>query len=313
LTSARRAGVAARGATIAVLLLAAGAAAEDGAAERGRAVLEAAGGCTCHSDAKGGGGPLSGGRGMQTPFGVFYSTNITPDPETGIGRFSDADFVNAMREGLAPDGHAYLPVFPYTSFTGMSDEDVLALKAYLFTLAPVRRQNRPREMMPPFPWRIAAAAWRWMFFASGRFVPDPAQSPAWNRGAYLVTAVAHCGECHTPRTLPGALDSSRWLAGSEDGPEGKLAPNLTPDKDTGVGLWTKTDMAWFLQTGQLPDGDETEGLMQEVIEHGYEHMPESDLQAIAEYLASLPPVRNDALAEHKHDHEHDHGPDDPAP
>jgi mono/diheme cytochrome c family protein len=305
---ARNAGVAALAAAIAALLFAAGASAEDGAAQRGRAVLEATGGCTCHSDAKGGGGPLSGGRAMKTPFGVFYSTNITPDPETGIGRWSDADFVRAMREGLAPDGHAYFPVFPYPSFTGMSDEDVLALKAYLFTLAPVRRENRPHDAMPPFSWRIAAAAWRWMFFEPGRVVPDPAQSPEWNRGAYLVSAVAHCGECHTPRSLPGALDRSRWLAGSKDGPEGELAPNLTPDVDTGIGLWTKTDMVWFLQTGQLPDGDDTEGLMAEVIEHGYQQMPEPDLQAIAVYLHSLPPVRNDALAEHEHDHDHDHEP-----
>ncbi len=281
---------------IAALLATAAARADDAQIVRGRAVLEAAGGCTCHSDMKGGGGPLSGGRAMKTPFGVFYSTNITPDPETGIGRWSDADFVRAMREGLAPDGHAYFPVFPYTSFTGMSDDDVLALKAYLFTLPPVQRENHPLNVMSPFQWRIAAATWRWMFFEPGRFVPDAAQTPAWNRGAYLVSAVAHCGECHTPRTLTGALDRSRWLAGSKDGPEGELAPNLTPDKDTGIGLWTKTDMVWFLQNGQLPNGDDTEGLMAEVIEHGYEHMPEADLQAIAEYLASLPPVRNDDLA-----------------
>ena len=186
----RNAGIAALSATIAALALAAIASAEDGAAQRGRAVLEAAGGCTCHSDMKGGGGPLAGGRALKTPFGVFYSSNITPDPETGIGRFSDADFVRAMREGFAPDGHAYFPVFPYTSFTGLSDEDELALKAYLFTLAPVRRENRPHDAWPPFSWRIAAVAWRWMFFEPGRFVPDPAQSPEWNRGAYLVTAVA---------------------------------------------------------------------------------------------------------------------------
>ena len=137
-------------------------------------------------------------------------------------------------------------------------------------------------------------------FERGEFEPDASRSTEWNRGAYLVSAVAHCGECHTPRTLAGSLDRSRWLAGSKDGPEGELAPNLTPDVDTGIGLWTKTDMVWFLQTGQLPDGDDTEGLMAEVIDHGYEHMPESDLQAIAVYLHSLPAVRNDALAKHDH-------------
>jgi mono/diheme cytochrome c family protein len=279
---------------------------DDAQLARGRAVFEAAGGCTCHTDFDNDGPPLAGGRAMQTPFGVFYSTNITPDRETGIGNWSDADFARAMREGVSPTGFSYFPVFPYTSFTGMSDEDVFTLKAYLFSLPPARRENRPHAAMPPFKWRIAAAAWRMLYFEPGRFEPDPAGTPEWNRGAELVTAVAHCGECHTPRTLTGALDRSRWLAGSKDGPEGELAPNLTPDKDTGIGRWTQTDMIWFLQTGMLPDGDETEGLMHEVIAHGYEHMPESDLQAIAIYLASLPPLRNDELAERDHDHDADH-------
>ncbi len=285
----------------AALLAAAPARADEAQLARGRAVLEASGGCTCHTDFKGDGAPLAGGRPMKTPFGVFYSTNITPDPETGIGRWSDADFARAMREGVSPTGTSYFPVFPYTSFTGMSDDDVFALKAYLFSLPPVRRENTPHAAMPPFRWRIAAWAWQWMNFVPARFAPDPARAPEWNRGAYLVSAVAHCGECHTPRTLDGALDRSRWLAGSVDGPEGELAPNLTPDKDTGVGLWTQTDMVWFLQTGMLPDGDETEGLMQEVIEHGYQHAPEADLTAIAVHLASLPAVRNDALAEREKD------------
>ena len=299
MTALRRAAVA----LAAAALLAAGARADDAQLTRGRAVLEASGGCTCHTDFKGGGASLAGGRPLKTPFGVFYSTNITPDPETGIGKWSDADFARAMREGISPTGSSYFPVFPYTSFTGMSDDDVAALKAYLFTLPPVRRANTPHAAWPPFRWRIAAAAWRWMNFTPARFTPDAARTPEWNRGAYLVSAVAHCGECHTPRKLDGSLDRSRWLAGSTDGPEGALAPNLTPDKDTGIGLWTRTDMVWFLQTGSLPDGDETEGLMHEVIEHGYEHVPEADLQAIAVYLASLPPVRNDALAEREREQE----------
>jgi mono/diheme cytochrome c family protein len=144
-----------------------------------------------------------------------------------------------------------------------------------------------------------------MFFEPKRFAPDPAHTPSWNRGAYLVSAVAHCGECHTPRRLTGALDRDRWMIGSVDGPEGDLAPNLTPDRATGLGDWTATDLVWFLQSGQTPDGDTTEGLMKEVIESGYEHAPEADLQAIAEYLESLPPVRNDAVAEaHAREHRH---------
>jgi len=259
---------------------------------RGRAVLEASGGCTCHTDFDADGPPLAGGRRLETPFGVYFSTNITPDAETGIGGMSDSDFVRAMREGRAPDGSAYFPVFPYTSFTGMTDADLLALKAYLFSLPPVRRANRPPEAWPPFGWRISAAAWQRMHFTPHRFEPDPVRSEEWNRGAYLATAVAHCGECHTPRTATGALDHSRSLAGSEEGPEGRLAPNITPDEDTGIGRWTRPDLVWFLQTGLKPDGDDAQNLMKEVIEHGYQHLPRTDLEAIAVYLEGVPPIRN---------------------
>lgn len=268
--------------------------------DRGRAVLEAAGGCSCHTDFDGEGPPLAGGRPLATPFGSYYSTNITPDVETGIGAWSDADFVRAMREGRAPDGSAYFPVFPYTSFTGMTDDDLLALKAYLFSLPPIRRENRPPDAWPPFSWRLSASAWQWLNFVSARFVPDPAQSPAWNRGAYLVHAVAHCGECHTPRNLAGALDTSRWLAGTSDGPEGELAPNITPHETTGIGRWTAADIVWYLQMGLEPDGDDAQGLMREVIEHGYQHVPRADLDAIAAYLATVPSVEN-RLLEHEHD------------
>jgi mono/diheme cytochrome c family protein len=266
---------------------AAASASADASADRiasGKAVLQASGGCTCHTDVANDGAPLAGGRPMQTPFGVFYSTNITPDPETGIGKWSDADFVRAMREGRAPDGSAYFPTFPYTSFTGMTDADVLDLKAYLFSLAPVRQQNRPHDAWPPFGWRISAWAWQWMFFEPARFEPDPAKSASWNRGAYLSNAVAHCGECHTPRNLAGALDRSRWLMGSEEGPEGELAPNITNDPHDGIGEWTRPDLIWFLQNALLPDGDDVQGLMREVIDEGYTHMPESDLHAIGDYL-----------------------------
>lgn len=262
---------------------------------RGRAVLEAAGGCTCHTDFDDDGPPLAGGRPLATPFGVYYSTNITPDPETGIGRWSDADFARAMREGRAPDGSAYFPVFPYTSFTGMSDEDLRALKAYLFSLAPVRRENRPHDVWPPFSWRLSARIWQWLHFEPARFVPDPSQTAAWNRGAYLVHAVAHCGECHTPRTLTGTIDRSRWLAGASDGPEGELAPNITPHETTGIGRWTAADLVWYLQMGFDPDGDDAQGLMRETIEHGFQHVPRTDLEAIATYLATVPPIENRLL------------------
>lgn len=263
------------------------------AVARGRAVFEASGGCSCHTDFDGGGEDMAGGRPIRTPFGVFYSTNITSDPDTGIGRWSDSDFLRAMREGRAPDGSAYFPVFPYTSFTGMSDDDALALKAYLFSLRPVAQANRAPEVPPPFSWRIAARAWQWLHFAPRRFQPDPARPRGWNRGAYLVEAVAHCGECHTPRTFMGATDEDLHYAGSTEGPEGELAPNITPDEKTGIGKWSTTDIVWFLQTNLLPDGDGTQGLMAEVIDKGYRHMEEADLKAIAVYLESLPPIENE--------------------
>jgi mono/diheme cytochrome c family protein len=262
---------------------------------RGRAVFEASGGCTCHTNFADEGAPLAGGRPMTTPFGVYYATNITPDPETGIGRWSAADFARAMREGIAPDGTAYFPVFPYTAFTGMSDEDVEALRAYLLTLPAVRQPNRPPEAWPPLSWRVSAAAWQWLNFVPERFAPDPSQSAAWNRGAYLVRAVSHCGECHTPRTLSGALDTTRWLAGTRDGPEGELAPNLTPHAETGIGRWTGADLVWYLQMALDPEGNDAQGLMREVIDHGYQHVPRADLEAIAEYLKSVPPVENRLL------------------
>lgn len=270
--------------------------------ERGRRVFEATGGCTCHTNYPGEGETapeLAGGRGLETPFGVYYSTNITPDDETGIGDWSGADFIRAMREGLSPGGDHYFPVFPYTSFTGLTDRDLGDLLTYLRSLPAIRRVNRPPDAPIPFRWRWTVAGWKWMNFEPERIVPDRARSEEWNRGRYLVVAAAHCGECHTPRTLTGGLDRALWLAGSRDGPEGELAPNITPDPETGIGDWSKVDLVWYLETGLKPDGDDTQGLMAEVIEHGYSKLPREDLEAIAEYLASIPAVENDVEG-HEH-------------
>ncbi|MEE3327649.1 MAG: cytochrome c [Myxococcota bacterium] len=264
-----------------------------GNAERGRLVFDQSGGCSCHTNYpdEGRDAPvLAGGRALSTPFGVYYSTNITPDEETGIGRMSDAEFITAMQEGLAPDGQNYFPIFPYTSFTGIDDQDLVDLRAYLSTLPPVQRSNKPPDAMPPFSWRWGVSLWKWLNFTPGRWQPDPARSKAWNRGDYLVNAPAHCGECHTPRDWTGGLDRSMWLAGSADGPDGELAPNITSDSRTGIGSWHFRDLVWFLETGFKPDGDDTQGLMSEVIEHGYAHLPEEDLDAIATYLESVPAI-----------------------
>jgi mono/diheme cytochrome c family protein len=272
----------------------------EAAAVRGERVFRATGGCTCHTNYPGEGAeapPLAGGRALETPFGVYYSTNITRDVETGIGDWSDADFIRAMREGLSPEGEHYFPVFPYTSFTGLSERDLVDLKAYLDSLPAIRRANRAPDAPFPFSWRAALAGWKWLNFVDARVEPDPERDPVWNRGRYLVEAAAHCGECHTPRTWTGGLDRSRWLAGSREGPEGELAPNVTPDRATGIGDWTVPDLVWYLEMGLKPDGDDTQGLMSEVIEHGYGHLPASDLEAIAVYLKALPPIENDLRVE----------------
>ena len=270
--------------------------AQENAVARGEYLFRAAGGCSCHTDPKGGGGVggafLAGGRALATPFGVFYSPNITPDTETGIGAWSDADFARAMGEGLAPDGSHYFPVFPYTAFTGRSAGDVADLKAYLDTVAAVRQTNRPHDVAPPFGWRFTVGAWKWLFFEPGPFRPDPERTERWNRGAYLATAVAHCAECHTPRNALGGLDRSRWLAGAEDGPEGKSVPNITPHRATGIGRWSAGDIGGLLKSGRKPDFDTIQGVMAEAIEHGYRYLSDGDRAAIADYVMSLPPIDN---------------------
>jgi mono/diheme cytochrome c family protein len=272
---------------------------EPSAVQRGAYIFRAAGGCSCHTDTKNNGAFLAGGRPIKTPFGSIYSTNITPEPKTGIGTWSDADFIRAMTEGVSPNGGHYFPVFPYTAFTRMTRQDLLDLKTYLFSVAPVEQANKPPALRPPFGWRVGLIGWKWLYFRPGTFQPDPAQAPAWNRGAYLATALGHCEECHTPRNLLGGLQPAMAYAGSVDGPEGELAPNITPDAATGIGEWSIPDIVWFLQTGLKPDGDDTQGLMSELIENGYKHLTEADLQAIAVYLRAQKPIHNKVQAKEK--------------
>ena len=255
------------------------------------AYLARAGLCiTCHTDYDNQGAELAGGYAIEVPFGAIYSTNITPDTETGIGKWSDEDFLRAMRNGIGRRGEHLFPAFPYTSFTNMTDEDILALKTYLFTVKPVRKENRAPELTAPFGWRFLLAGWKWRYFREGPWTPYPDRSAQWNRGAYLARAVTHCGECHTPRDWAGGLNREMLLAGAADGPEGEIAPNITPHMATGVGDWSVEDMVELLKSSYKPDGDNVQGLMERVIVHGYEHMTDEDLTAIAVYLRSLPPI-----------------------
>ena len=277
-------------------LLPEGARGDQAQIDRGAYVFAAADCAACHTDVKGKGPPLAGGRPLKTPFGIFYSPNITPDPDTGIGRWSDADFVNALRNGVAPDGGHLFPVFPYPSFTKMTDQDMLDLKAYLFSLPPVVHPNKEHDVDFPFGWRFTLGVWKMLNFDAGPYVPDPKQSAEWNRGAYLVQAVAHCGECHTPRGWLGGLEQSSAFSGTKDGPDGLKVPNITPDKDTGVGSWSQSDLVRVLRTGQLPDGDFVGPGMGEVVENGTSKLTDADRQAIAVYLATVPPLTGEVKA-----------------
>jgi len=265
--------------------------ADPAAVERGAYVFNAAGGCSCHTDVENQGAHLAGGRALATPFGTFYAPNITPDPASGIGGWSDADFIRAMRQGEAPDGSPYYPAFPYPAFTGMTDADLLDLKAFLFAQPAVAAPNRAHELDAPFGWRFLMRAWRLIYFAPGPFVPDPARSEVVNRGAYLVEALGHCGECHTPRDALGGLERDLWLAGAAEGAEGESTPNITPDPDTGIGVWSDDAIRDVLATGMLPDGDFVGGAMAEAVE-GFRHLTPADLDAIVAYLRAVPPVHN---------------------
>ena len=257
---------------------------------QGEYIFRATGGCGCHTDYENDGDFLAGGRAIQTPFGTFFGTNITPHQETGIGGWSDDDFIRAMTRGIGPDGTNYAPVFPYTSFTQMTKDDLLALKAYLSTVPAIRQENKPHELFIPIGERLGFFVWKKLFFQESPFQYQSDQSAQWNRGAYLAGALAHCEECHTPRNLQGVLDREMRYAGSSDGPEGEFAPNITPDDETGIGEWVIADIVYFLRNGMNPDGDDTQGLMYEVIEHGYTYLSVEDLEALAVYLKALPPL-----------------------
>ena len=259
--------------------------------QRGEYIARAAGCISCHTDKKGKGEPFAGGRALKTPFGTFYSPNITPDKATGIGSWSDRDFLRALKKGLRPDGSHYFPVFPYTSYTLMRDQDALAMKAYLFSLQAVTRKNRDHDVGRPFRWRWPMRFWKLLYFDEGEFAADDNQDGEWNRGAYLVTALAHCGECHTPRNIAGGLDRDLWMAGTEDGPEGDAAPNITPAPATGIG-WSVDQLTFFLKKGTKPDWEEADGVMGEAIADSYEFLTEEDIRAIARYINTLPAIEN---------------------
>jgi mono/diheme cytochrome c family protein len=256
---------------------------------RGEYVLRLGGCVTCHTDEKNGGKFLAGGRALGSPFGTFYTPNVTPDAGSGIGGWSTGAFVRAMTEGITPGGHPYYPAFPYPSYTHMTERDVVDLKAYLDTVEPVANVVPGHDLDFPFGFRPLLEGWRLLFFEDGALQPDPGRSEAWNRGAYIVNGPGHCSECHTPRNALGAPEQGRFLAGTRDGPDGKPVPNITPHAD-GIGTWSKSDLVFAFQTAILPDGDAFGGAMAEVVEDGLSHLSKEDLEAIAEYLLTVAPL-----------------------
>lgn len=261
---------------------------------RGKYVFGAAAGCGCHTVTK---QPLNaGGRKYDGPFGTVYSSNITPDPTTGIGKWTDEQIITATRLGRRPNGERLIPVHPYTVFNGMTEQDLKDVVAYLRSVPAVNRATPPKKISVPMFESVFLPAWL-ATFAAIESPPKSAATSGVARGEYLTRAVSHCGECHTPRTMTMAVDNTRFLAGNQKGkgPEGSAVPNITPDRETGLGSWTEEQITDYLETGNKPDGDVSGGLMMEVIQGssaGYKDLTKADRQAIAKYLKSIPAVKN---------------------
>lgn|SRR5208283_657745 len=261
----------------------------EGDVKRGEYLGRVANCVGCHTEDREGAVPYAGGRALKTPFGTFYGPNITPDRDAGIGRWSEADFIRAMRLGVRPDGAAYFPAFPYPSYTKINDNDLRDIWAYLRTLTADKRASQEHDLGFFFQWRFMVRIWKWLFFTPGSFVNDPRHSPIINRGAYLAQALGHCGECHTPRNFLGAPKSNRYLAGGK-GPDGKKVPNITP---TRLKKWSDQEVTDYLTTGIMPDGDVANKTMEEVILNATSRLTPADLSALISYLRSLPQLEDE--------------------
>lgn len=261
---------------------------------RGKYIFGAAAGCGCHTVPKQ--SLNAGGRKYDGPFGTVYSSNITPDPTTGIGKWTDEQIITAIRAGRRPNGERLIPVHPYTVFNGMAEQDLKDVVGYLRSVPSVNNAVPAKKITVPMFESVFLPAWL-ATFAARETPPTAVPTSGVARGEYLARAVAHCGECHTPRTMTMAVDNSRFLAGNQKGkgPEGSAVANITPDRETGVGSWSEEQITDFLETGNKPDGDVADGLMMEVIQGtsaGYKDLTKADRQAIAKYLKSIPPIKN---------------------
>ncbi|MGI4879340.1 MAG: c-type cytochrome [Janthinobacterium lividum] len=258
---------------------------------RGEYLTRAADCAACHT-AKGG-RPFSGGRAFKLPFGTLYTPNITPDVATGIGRYTDAEFLKAVHKGVSRSGQPLYPAFPYSAYTMMTDADVLAIKAYLFSLAPVTSTAPANTLGFPFNQRWLMTIWGVLFNSDKRFEPVPERSAQWNRGAYLVEAAGHCGDCHSPRNPMQAVDQRQKFAGGAA--EGWTAYNITGDRLTGVGAWSRAELAAYLSTGHASGRGTASGPMGEVVELSLRHLTSEDIDAIVTYIRTIPAIHSAGL------------------
>ncbi len=256
---------------------------------KGQYIATLAGCYSCHTD-KDSKKPYSGGRKIYTNFGVFYSPNITPDKVTGIGNWSDSDFINALKNGISPNGTHYLPVFPFTSYVGMDEKDILNLKKYLFSIEPVNKINKPHDIFFLLKSNIIIGIWKKIFFVSKNYNYDNKSSKKWNRGKYIVEHLAHCGECHTPRNIFGATKSNRKLNGANLIANGEITPSITNDLIYGIRNWSLEDFQNFMINGIKPDFDNVQGSMEEVISHSTSKFNEYDIISIYEYIKTIPKI-----------------------
>jgi len=263
--------------------------------ERGEYLTRAADCAVCHTAKDG--EPFAGGRPFVLPFGTMYSTNITPDTETGIGTYTDANFLDALHRGIGRGNTKLYPAMPYASYTYMSDADALAIKAYLFSLKPVRAPATPNALSFPFNQRWLMSFWSAMFNENKRFEPVVDRGADWNRGAYLVEAMGHCGECHTPRNLFFALNNREKFTGAVQA--GWRAYNITPDHASGVGAWSDADLAHYLSVGHADGRGTAAGPMGEAIDESLSHLKSGDIAAMVTYLRSVPRGASSDLAEPK--------------
>ena len=257
---------------------------------RGEYLARAADCMVCHTSPDG--KPYAGGFAFNLPFGTLYSTNITPDKETGIGDYTDAQFLAALRRGVRDDGARLYPAMPFTSYTFLTDADALAIKAYLFSLAPVHGPDRADTLSFPFNQRWLLGIWSCLCNPDQRFQANPAQSPEWNRGAYVSEALAHCGECHTPRNVAFALNNRKKFSGAVTA--GWRAYNITGDPGTGIGGW-REDVFVYLSKGHAMGHGTAAGPMGEAVDESFSHMAPEDVRAVVTYLRSIPAVASSDL------------------